>query len=447
VKRTRISKGSVEQLPSGRFRARKPHPITGKLVSCGTHDTETEAAHALTLPIDVPRKGLTLGSYWPKVLERRKKRVFDWKNDEGRWSLYVEQHQISKLPLREIKRRHLREWLDWMRDRGLASQTCKNALNLVRCALHDAVEDELIPVNPARDLRLHKSTEARSDDPWTILDPDEQYALLSAVDEDEWHTVAGMLGHGYRNSEQWRIPWDDVDIDAKLVTVRYSVGGKPPKGGRPRRLPLFGVAFEAYRIADERRKRGCKLVFPAPRTNERRADKSHPTRWAAWLERAGIKRPVRWYDLRHTCATSLLAGWWGEPWSLEEIQQLLGHASRTTTERYAHRLQETLVAAGRRVDFHALDDDGAKSGAGFGIRTRDLRFTNPQHLEGFSALAVVDFHNRSTARDSRLAAVVLDATREAFRMGRSPLAKARVHELLREGADLVQGGSLARRRA
>lgn len=208
---------------------------------------------------------------------------------------------------------------------------------------------------------------------------------------------------------------------------------------KPRRIPLFGVGLEAIRVAEHRRKAGCRYVFPTPRDNQRRADKSAPTRWHKWLEAAGIARSVRWYDLRHTCATSLLAGWWGPAWRLEEIQQLLGHASRTTTERYAHRLAESLMAAGRRVEFHGLTDEGPKSRASSGIRTPDLRFTNPAYFEGFSGLVVENFHRRSMARESRLAAIVLEATRLAHQAGRSPLAKAKLHELLREGAGLLDG--------
>lgn len=434
------AKGSIERLPSGRLRVRKPDPITGKLRACGTYDTEAEAKAALERPIELSRKGgLSLGEYWPQFLVRRRKRVRDWRNDEGRWALYVEQHDISRIPLRELKRRHIRDWLDGLHDRGLGLQTRRNSLNLVRVTLHEAVEDELLPVNPARDVRIHRSQATRSKDAWDVLDPDEQIALLNAVPEEEWHTVAAALGLAFRNTEQWRLEWKDVDIDNRVAVVRYSVKGEAPKGGKPRRIPLFGVGLEAIRVAENRRKSGCRYVFPTPRHNRRRADKSAPTRWHKWLEAAGITRSIRWYDLRHTCATSLLAGWWGPPWRLEEIQQLLGHASRTTTERYAHRLAETLMAAGRRVEFHGLGDDTSKSGASFEIRTRDLRFTNPNYFEGFSGLATQNFHERSTARESRLAAIILESTRLAHRAGRSPLAKAKLHELLWEGAGLLDG--------
>jgi len=54
-----------------------------------------------------------------------------------------------------------------------------------------------------------------------------------------------------------------------------------------------------------------------------------------------------WHDLRHTGATALLGGYFGRKWRLEEIQKLLGHKDISTTERYAHALQETLNEAAR----------------------------------------------------------------------------------------------------
>src|SRR5690606_6785448 len=55
-------------------------------------------------------------------------------------------------------------------------------------------------------------------------------------------------------------------------------------------------------------------------------------RWAVAL----IGRHARLYDTRHTCASHLIQGSWGEPLPLYEVAQWLGHTSVTTTQRYAH---------------------------------------------------------------------------------------------------------------
>jgi integrase len=46
------------------------------------------------------------------------------------------------------------------------------------------------------------------------------------------------------------------------------------------------------------------------------------------------------------CASSLVAGWWGRPWRLEMVRDVLGHSSVTVTERYAHLSPSVLDEAG-----------------------------------------------------------------------------------------------------
>ena len=65
--------------------------------------------------------------------------------------------------------------------------------------------------------------------------------------------------------------------------------------------------------------------------------------------RSGGKRPVRWHDLRHTCASSLVAGWWGHAWRLEEVKEVLGHSSIVVTQRYTHLSRSEIRTLGHRT--------------------------------------------------------------------------------------------------
>jgi len=122
-----------------------------------------------------------------------------------------------------------------------------------------------------------------------------------------------------------------------------------------------------------------ELVWPA--TNGGRRDKGEPHWWKDAVRAAGIDRNVRWHDLRHTCASSLIAGWWGRKWSLEEVKEMLGHASITTTERYAHLAESEIQKAAKEtagmpdVGPAALEISEPTAGATLGIRIPDLRFT------------------------------------------------------------------------
>jgi hypothetical protein len=73
-------------------------------------------------------------------------------------------------------------------------------------------------------------------------------------------------------------------------------------------------------------------------------------------ERRHDRQPVRWHDLRHSCASSLVAGWWGRRWTLEEVKEHLGHSSITITQRYAHLAESALqVAAAGTVGIGGVD--------------------------------------------------------------------------------------------
>lgn len=408
--------GTVEELPSGRFRARKKN-AAGRYKSLpGTFATRDLALAALGEPL--PKIGMaeTLNEFGELYLERRAKSgIRDIRTDRNRWKVAVTKDPIGDIAIKKLKVSDVRDFRDRLISSGLKSTTVSNVLNLLRVCLEDAVERETITRNPAREVRLNRSSQAVTEDTWTVLDPDEQLIVLRTVLQhcpDEWHAVAFALSSGVRPGEQWALRWQDVDLPGRVVVIRQSARwGKirPTKTGKGRRVPLTTLAVQAIEEALLRRKKGCVWVFPTPRTNTLRAT-DHPRRWQKWLALSGITRRVRWYDLRHTCATALLAGWWDRRWSLDEVRQMLGHSTVKITERYAHLLDETLLRAGHATGFHAdpasLAPGGKKSndnaGADFEIRTRDLRFTKTQvgkWLRQLEGLTFEEFHARSTAVD------------------------------------------------
>lgn len=411
-------KGHIEPLPSGRFRARR-----GKQ-TVGTFDTLAQAQAALG--------GATLGSWWQDFAVRRRQIVRDWQNEENRWELYYANAPIASVPFPELSRRHAKAWLDGMIARGLAPQTIKNALNLGRAICADVLEAELITVNPFAGVKLPKRYGVRSGEGFTVLDPDEQLALLEATDDDEYHLVAFALHTGLRNSELWNLRFEDIDLEAEEVIVRRGKRGFT-KSGKSRRVPLIGLARQAVEHAITHRR--CDYVWPSPKTGQKRFDSSQPHRWQAWLKAAGIKRRVRFYDLRHTCATSLLAGWWGRKWSMDEVRQILGHSSIKVTERYAHLVDDTLRRAAKGttgVDPTAWGEERAT----FEIRTRDLRFTKAPVIVGFSGLALRLHHERlakSEESEGRVARAIYKGLAAAYQ--RDPEAIVRA---LREGVEALE---------
>lgn len=393
--RRQPGQGSIEEHPKGTGRWRVRARVRGRLVVVASglsreQAEETAAAYTELRNAEVMREGITLSQFGIGFLSRRERRgIRGIAADRNRWKVYVDEMAIGKLPVATLRRRDIVDWLDELGDMGLAAQTRRNALNLLRVALHDAVDRELLEANPARDVKLPRMVDATAkEDLEGILTPEEQAALLATMPPELSPVVRFALLTGLRKSEQWWLRWEDVHLDEGYVLVRRSAHGKPTKGGRPRRVALL----EPARAILEALPRRSPWVFCGAR-GKRRGHGKDPHGWHDAVEAAGITHRVRWHDLRHTCATSLLAGWWGRKWSLEEVCKLLGHSSVQVTERYARKLDETVRLAVARTEFPesspflslvTSDPQLKKAGAAFRIRTGDLRFTNPSTDDGAS---------------------------------------------------------------
>jgi integrase len=310
--------------------------------------------------------------------------------DRSRWRQHIATAPFIDWPLRSITEADIYQWLDALkrkkaakgfghrkaRQRKLGRTTVQNTLNLLRCCLEDARARIKIPSNPCNAVKIGRRREAETHEPWTYLLQEEQRKLLTCdkIPEDARLLIAFALGTGMRESEVWNLHLADVHLERRLVVVRYgshhraragqrgpkkdAKNAGPTKGGKPRHVPLFGLAKEALvrwlEILPSRPNR-FGLVWPSPRGYRRQPHA--PRDWEDWLKKAEIvaeqrhdQMPVRWHDLRHTCAASLVSGWWGRLWRLEEIQGLLGHSDISVTQRYAHLADDALKKAAQETD-------------------------------------------------------------------------------------------------
>lgn len=352
--RRKYGSANVEEHPKGSGRWRVRAKIGGKLetIVSGLEEKEAVAAadaYAEHRDADSLRAGLTLTQFGPTVMERRKRRGGrSVDKDRNRWQCYVEADALGGIPLRALRRSDVVEWRDRLHSR-LSGQTVRNALNLLRSALTDALDRELVTENVARDVRVPRRMDVTTEEDLSgVLLPDEQGRVLaSAPDGPYRRLVTVALYTGLRWSELSYLRREDVQGD--VLVVRRSVGGGPTKGGRARRVPLLPPSQQAIREQLATLPKACPWVFPGTEGTPR---KFRPSRWTRWVEAAGITRRVRWHDLRHTCGTSLLAGWWssdGHRWALDEVCAMLGHRSQTTTEIYARKVDETLMNAASRM--------------------------------------------------------------------------------------------------
>lgn len=152
--------------------------------------------------------------------------------------------------------------------------------------------------------------------------------------------VEVLYGTGARISEAVGLDLDDLDLDDGVVLLRG-------KGGKQRLVPLGSFAISAVKdYLTASRPALVSKAEPAVFLNARGGRLSRQSAWTVLkkaAEAAGITAEVSPHTLRHSFATHLLDG--GA--DVRVVQELLGHASVTTTQIY------TLVTVDKLREIYA----------------------------------------------------------------------------------------------
>ncbi|GAA6525039.1 site-specific integrase [Intrasporangium sp. DVR] len=270
--------------------------------------------------------------------------------------------RLGRVRLVTLSPQHVRDLLTSVADMGVSARTVQLTRAVLRSMLADAERDQLVHRNVAA-LVKGPRVERQEVVPWT---PEEAHRFLASLEDHRLHALFAVgVALGLRKGELLALRWEDVDLDARALRVRGTVQrlGKgiglvtgSPKTGRSRRtLPLPRVlvaTLKAHRAAQaaEREEAGSRwqdpgIVFATrrgtviePRNLNRLLDQS--------IERAGVRR-IRFHDLRHTCASLLLA----QGVSPRVVMELLGHTQLSmTTDLYGHVMPSSLRSAADALD-------------------------------------------------------------------------------------------------
>lgn len=268
---------------------------------------------------------------------------------------------LGKQPLAKLTPQKLEAFFNQKRMAGLAPQTVQHLRAIVRAALNDAVKWGLVGRNVAT-LVDGPRVPHRDIQP---LSPDEARQLLEAVATHRLGALFSVaLAVGLRQGEALGLRWDDIDLDAGTLTVRKAlqrIDGEfqlvEPKTARSRRtIALPSAAIEALRRhrarqMEERLMAGSTwgndwgLVFttatgqPLQGTNVTRT-------FQQLLARAGLRRQ-RFHDLRHSCASLLLA----QGVHPRVVMETLGHSQiGLTMNTYSHVLPPLQREAAAKMD-------------------------------------------------------------------------------------------------
>jgi integrase len=241
-----------------------------------------------------------------------------------------------------------------------SASTLRHVYKLIRNALGDAYRMELVTRNVAMQVKAPPLSKERR----VALDMAEAKRLLDVIDGERLEALYVLaLTTGLRRGELLALRWDDIDLGSRQLHVcraMQRVDGKlqivEPKTSSSRRtvvLPRFAMRHlqehkkrqdaERQELGDAWREHG--LVFASsigtpiePRNVNRRWDELRRKASLPWL---------RLHDLRHGCATFLLA----KNVPDRVIMEVLGHAEiGVTMNTYAHVLPVLRQEAADAID-------------------------------------------------------------------------------------------------
>lgn len=241
---------------------------------------------------------------------------------------------------------------------GLAPKSLGHVHAALRSILAAAVEDGLIPSNPAETKRARQArprggkttAKVTEDQCWST---EQARTLVAATADDRLGALwATMLGTGMRRGEALALRWEDIDLDAGTLHVRRSVttvrgqvvesdGGKTDAAARRIVLGADLVAVlrdHRKRQAAERLAAGAVWEDTGTVFVEEDGRPIHPNKASTAFTRAAEATglpSIGLHGLRHTHATMLLRA--GVP--IPAVAQRLGHANPSITLAvYSHAL-------------------------------------------------------------------------------------------------------------
>ncbi|PKL51639.1 MAG: tyrosine recombinase XerC [Nitrospira bacterium HGW-Nitrospira-1] len=213
--------------------------------------------------------------------------------------------------------------------KGLSKTTAGRRLASVRSFLNFLLREGYIKSNPAKLVTTPK-TERRLpnflsvDDVFSLLEKPDGIGMLPARDRA---ILELLYSSGLRVSEIAELNVDDINTKEGLVKVRG-------KGKKERILPIGSKAIDAiktYAVEKMLLKKKDRAMF-LNRRGAKLSDRGVRRIVVKYSRRAGINGQIGPHTLRHTFASHLLQA--GA--DLRVIQELLGHSSLSTTQKYTH---------------------------------------------------------------------------------------------------------------
>jgi integrase/recombinase XerC len=250
----------------------------------------------------------------------------------------------DQLELARVDHLTVRSYLAHLSRRKLARASVARHLSALRSFFKYLVREGAVEMNPARTV----STPKREKHLPTVMQPSDVALLLEQPDLSRPLGVRDaaflelLYASGLRIGELVGIDIDDLELRARLVKVHG-------KGSKERIVPFGTKAEAALRawlavrtdMVPDAEEQAVFVNFRGQRITIRSVRRL----FDGYLKKASLRAGISPHTMRHSFATHLLnAGA-----DLRGIQELLGHASLSTTQKYTHLNDWQLIAVYKKA--------------------------------------------------------------------------------------------------
>ena len=259
----------------------------------------------------------------------------------------------KNIKLMNLKPYHIQKFYDYLYNKGLGGNTILHYHANIRKALDTAMKLDIIPTNPADKIERPKKEKFIGD----YYNLEELQLLFEKSKGDPLEIVILIASfYGLRRSEVLGLKWSAFDFINNTITIKHKVvetivedkrtllmKDKTKNSSSYRSLPLVPEIKEtllAHKKNIERNKLLCGNSYNKKYKDYIFVDSTgkiyrpeYITDHFSLLLKKNNLRHIRFHDLRHSCASLLLAK--GIP--MKAIQEWLGHSTYSTTANlYTH---------------------------------------------------------------------------------------------------------------
>lgn len=258
---------------------------------------------------------------------------------------------FGTLMLSALRKKDVRDKLEPIE---ATNKTLANIQSVLRKALDDAIEDELIETNPLAGWCYSKIEEPKEKDDIDPFTKDEQAAILKHTPGQGGNLLQFAFWTGMRTSELVALEWGDIDFVRGVVMVTRAITqqskaaeGTKTAAGR-REIKLLQPALDALQAQKAFTWLKGEEIFQNPQTGARWTG-DQPIRKTLWtwaLKRGGI-RYRNPYQTRHTYASMMLSAGEHPMW----VAKQMGHKDWTMIARvYGRWMPDADKTAGSRAE-------------------------------------------------------------------------------------------------